>query len=90
MAVQASPQPGDRPVFTEYATVMQKERALLDEKEWTEGQLKSLNQTLSFLALTCPSPLTNPAVITVATAVTEKKKKKEDIVSDAMTKKKIF
>lgn len=85
MASLASPQSGDRPVFTEYAATMQKERAMLDEKDKTEGELKWLYQTLSHLALNSTNPSSDPTVVIVATAISESRKKIEGIVSDKIS-----
>lgn len=62
----------------------------MDEKENLEGEVRALRQTLSHLALHSTSHTSvslsttvtsDPNMIAAATAITEKKKKMDDIVS---------
>lgn len=86
MALLSSPQAGDRQVFIEFATALQRERALLDERERFGGELKWLEQTLSHLALhsTSTNPACDPTMVAVATAIKTKKEQMKGIVSDQL------
>lgn len=81
MAMHNSQQSGDRQAFVDYATAIQRERTLLDEKEKCEGEVKWLNQTLGYLALHSTNSSNDPTMISVATAIKDTKKKLVDIVS---------
>ena len=80
MATSSSPVPGDRQSYTNYAQVVQSERALLDEKEQIKAQLAWLDQTLSFLTLNSLNPANDPSVEVVKSAVSENKSKLAKIV----------
>lgn len=90
MALLSSPQSNDRQAFIEFAEARKRERVLLDEKEKIEGEVKSFKQTLAYLALhgnstnlTASTTLTSdPRMIAVATAIMDRKRKMEDIVSN--------
>ena len=60
---------------------MRRERTLLDEKEKLAGELKWLNQTLSYLALHSTNPSNDPTLVSVATAIGDNQKKLVEIVS---------
>ena len=81
MAASVSLQPGDRQGYIDYTSLIQKERALLDERSTTEGALKWLTQTLSLLTLNATNPSTDPQVLTVARLILETKKKISNLVS---------
>lgn len=79
MAALQSPEGSDRPAYLKYAGNVHKQRALLDEKDTIEKELKWLNQTLAFLSIQATSSST--ILLTAANMIVEKKKKIVDIVN---------
>ena len=81
MALLTTSQSGDRQSFVNYGIAVQRERTLLDKKEKLTGELKWLNQTLSYLALHSTNPSNDPTLVSVATAIGDNQKKLTEIVS---------
>ena len=69
----------DRQHFINFATAVQEERRLLDDKKRLEDEVKSLDQILSLITLTSSSA-SNFTVQAVAKVVAEKKMKIARIV----------
>ena len=75
-----TPQTGDRPSFTNYKKVIERERELLDELECMEGQLKWLEQTLTLTSLNSSNPSTDPQVHMLVNLIKERKKRVLEIL----------
>ena len=81
MASLTSPQSEDRQSYVDYSKVVKRERALLDEKETIDKEMKWLYQAITHLTLNSITPSTDPQVIIVAKKLKEIKDRHSDIVS---------
>ncbi len=81
LASLTSPQSGDRSSYTDYSTIIKRERDLLDEKVCIEGQLNWLQQTITLLSLTASDPSNDSQITVIATMMNQKKERLSDIVS---------
>lgn len=75
MAALECPQSNDRPNFC--PTIVQKERALLDQKALLQDEIKLLAQTFSILSINTANPSSDPALLAVAKVLDVKKKKRK-------------
>ena len=80
LASLTTPESSDRHAYSDYSTIVKRERDLLDEKVCLEGQLKWLQQTITLLSLTSSNPSTDPQITIVATIMNQKRERLNDIV----------
>lgn len=73
MATQTIPQADDQHSYTAYSNLVQQERSLLDEKAAIGGEIKWLNQMVSFLTLNSTNPSTDVTVQATLKIAGEKK-----------------
>ena len=78
MASLTSPQSQS---YVDYSKVVKRERALLDEKETIDKEMKWLYQAITHLTLNSITPSTDPQVIIVTKKLKEMKDRHSDIVS---------
>lgn len=80
MAAQTIAQSDDRPSYTIHSNLVHQERSLLDEKVAVEGEIKWLDQMISFLTLNSTNPSTDPTLQATLKITGEKKRKRSNIV----------